>query len=135
VSKGVRNMGKSEEDKGILNVIHEHKAVKGRQLIPVFLRVRYEKQNMEAFLSAIGISKERLEVYEQEALYEALEWGEDHPGQEEARAGDVLMESFCELLKQAKQPMEEPLKYGLRIRRKAEATDDDEDCVRYSITL
>ena len=125
----------SEQDKEILNVIHEHKAVKGGELIPLFLRVRYEKENMEAFLSAVGISKGRLEVYEQEALYEALEWGEDHPGQEEARAGDALMESFCELLKQAKQPMEEPLKYGLRIRRKAEATDDDEDCVRYSIAL
>jgi len=135
VSKGVRNMGKSEENKGVLNVIHEHKAVKGGELIPVFLRVRYEKQNMEAFLSAVGVSKERLEVCEQDALYEALEWGEDHPGQEEARAGDVLMESFCGLLKQAKQPMKEPLKYGLRIRRKGEANDDDEDCVRYSIIL
>jgi hypothetical protein len=128
-------MGKPEKNEAILNVIHEHKAVKGGKLVPVFLRVRYEKENMEAFLSAVGISKESLEIYEREALNEALEWGEAHPGEEEGRAGDVLMESFCELLKNAKNPMKEPLKYGLKIHRKGGASDDDDDRVRYSITL
>lgn len=128
-------MGKPEKNEGILNVIHEDKVVKDGEFVPVFLRVRYEKENMEAFLSAVGISKESLEIYEREALNEALQWAENHPGQEEGRAGDVLMESFCELLKNAKNPMKEPLKFGLKIRRKGEASDDDEDRVRYTITL
>jgi len=79
-------MGKPKANKKTLNVIHEHKAVKGGGLMPVFLKVRYERKSMEIFLSSVGISQERLEVYEQEALYDALEWVEDHPGQEEARA-------------------------------------------------
>jgi len=121
--------------KGILNVIHERRAARGGELVPVFLRVKYEKENMEAFLSAVGISKERLEIYEQQALHEGLKWGEDHPGQEEAKAGDVLMVAFCELLMKAERPTKEPLKYGLKIHREGEAIDNDEDCVRYSISL
>ncbi len=128
-------MAKPQRDGKSLNVVHEQKAIKGGALTPVFLRVRYERRNMEAFLSSVGISQERLEVYEQDALYDALEWEEDHPGQEEAKAGDVLMESFCELLKGAEHPMEEPLTYGLRIRRRWEAADDEEDLTYYSISL
>ena len=90
---------------------------------------------MEAFLSSVGISQEKLEVYEQDALYDALEWAEDHPGEEEAKAADVLMESFCELLKEAEHPMEEPLTYGLRIRRRGETGGDDEALTYYSISL
>jgi len=127
-------MGKPKANKKTLNVIHEHKAVKGGGLMPVFLKVRYERKSMEIFLSSVGISQERLEVYEQEALYDALEWVEDHPGQEEARAGDVLMESLCELLKDAEHPMEEPLKYGLRISRRGVEAGDDEDLIYYSIS-
>lgn len=127
-------MGKPKTNKKTLNVIHEHKAVKGGGLMPVFLRVRYEKKNMEIFLSSVGISQERLEVYEQESLYDALEWEEDHPGQEEVRAGDVLMESLYELLKDAEHPLEEPLKYGLRISRRGGAAGDDEDLIYYSIS-
>jgi hypothetical protein len=121
--------------KGILNVIHERRAARGSKLVPVFLRVKYEKENMEAFLSAVGISKQRLEMYEREALYQGLRWGEDHPGQEEAKAGDVLMAVFCDLLMKAEHPMKEPLKYGLKIHREGEAPDNDEDFVRYSISL
>jgi hypothetical protein len=128
-------MQKLSKNEGILNAIHEHRAVRAGELVPVFLRVRYEKENMEAFLSAVGISKERLEMYEREALYEALKRGEDHPGQEEVKAGDALMVAFCELLMKAERPMKEPLKYGLKIHREGEATDNDEDCVRYSISL
>jgi hypothetical protein len=128
-------MAKPQRDGKSLNVVHEHKAVKGGELAPVFLRVRYERRNMEAFLSSVGISQEKLEVYEQDALYDALEWAEDHPGQEEAKVGDVLMESFCELLKEAEQPMEEPLTYGLKIRRRGETAGDDEDLIHYSISL
>jgi len=130
----ITNMGKPKANKKTLNVIHEHKAVKGGGLMPVFLKVRYERKSMEIFLSSVGISQERLEVYEQEALYDALEWVEDHPGQEEARAGDVLMESLCELLKDAEHPMEEPLKYGLRISRRGGEAGDDEDLIYYSIS-
>jgi hypothetical protein len=128
-------MAKPQRDGKSLNVVHEHKAVKGREATPVVLRVRYERRNMEAFLSSVGISQERLEVYEQDALYDALEWGEDHPGEEEAKAGDVLMDSFCELLKEAEHPMEEPLTYGLRIRRRGKTGGDDEALTYYSISL
>jgi len=128
------NMGKPKANKKTLNVIHDHKAVKGGGLMPIFLRVRYEKKNMEIFLSSAGISRERLEVYEQEALYDALEWGEDHPGEEEVRAGDVLKESICVLLKNAEHSMEEPLQYGLRIGRRGGATGDDEELIFYSIS-
>jgi hypothetical protein len=128
-------MAKPQRDEKSLNVVHEHKAVKGGEFTPVFLRVRYEKRNTEAFLSSVGISQERLEFYEQDALYDALEWAEDHPGEEEAKAADVLMESFCELLKEAEYPMEEPLTYGLRIRGRREAAGSDEDLTYYSINL
>jgi len=128
-------MQKLRKNEGILSVIHEHRAVRGGEIVPVFLRVRYEKENMEAFLSAVGISKEKLEMYEREALYEGLKWGEDHPGQEQVKAGDVLMVVFWQLLMKAEHPMKEPLKYGLKIHREGEATDNDEDCVRYSISL
>lgn len=130
----ITSMGKPKANKKTLDVIHEHNAVKGGEFMPVFLRVRYEKKNMEIFLSSVGISQERLEVYEQEAFYDALEWGEDHPGQEEARAGDVLMDSLYELLKNAEHPMEEPLKYELRISRKRGVAGDDEDLTSYSIS-
>ena len=127
-------MGKPKANIITLNVIHEHKAKKGGDLMPVFLKVRYERKSMEIFLSSVGISQERLQVYEQEALYDAMEWEEDHPGEEEARAGDVLMESLCELLKDAEHPLEEPLKYGLRISRRGGAAGDDEDLIYYSIS-
>jgi hypothetical protein len=128
-------MAKPQRDEKSLNVVHEHKAVKGGDFTPVFLRVKYEKRNMEAFLSSVGISQERLEFYEQDALYDALEWAEDHPGEEEAKAGDVLMESFCGLLKEAEHPMEEPLSYGLRIRRRGQDAGVDEDLIYYSISV
>ena len=43
-------MGKPEKNEGILNIIHEHKAMKGGELVPFSLGVRYEKESMEAFL-------------------------------------------------------------------------------------
>jgi len=128
-------MAKTQRDKKSLNVVHEHTGVKGGEFMPVFLRVRYEKSNMEEFLSSVGISHERLEFYEQDALYDALEWAEDHPGEEEAKAGDVLKESFCGLLKEAEHPMEEPLSYGLRIRRRGQDAGVDEDLTYYSISV
>ncbi len=128
-------MAKTQRDKKSLNVVHEHTGVKGGEFTPVFLRVRYEKSNMEEFLSSVGISHERLEFYEQDALYDALEWAEDHPGEEEAKAGDVLKESFCGLLKEAEHPMEEPLSYGLRIRRRGQDAGVDEDLTYYSISV
>jgi hypothetical protein len=50
-------MATPQSDGESLNVVHEHKAVKGGEFTAVLLRVRYERRNMEAFLSSVGISQ------------------------------------------------------------------------------
>ena len=44
-------------------------------------------------------------------------------------AHDVLIETFCKLLKQAEHSIGQPFKYGLRMGRKGEDFDDDDGCV------